>query len=100
VTKMNETVMNSALTLGRTDMGMSHDIRKPVPINGKTYYQSTPEVSFTKGVPKLPVMVWFSDEGTATTVIMNACGNGVEGEKVKSSATCKALNKIEVAGKK
>jgi len=89
------TVMTDAITLGRTSMGKPASERKPVNIGGKTYYQSTPNVSFASGVKSLPVMVLFDDKGIAQTVIMNACGNPVQGKPVTPSATCKVLNAIQ-----
>ena len=87
-----QTVMTDALTMGRTSLGQSASIRKPVSINGKTYYQSTPEVSFAKSRASLPVMVLFDDKGVAQTVVMNACGNPVQGKPSTPSAACKTLN--------
>lgn len=95
VTVEGQTVMNNALTLGRTSMGKPASVRKPVVIGGKTYYQSTPEVSFASGRQSLPVMVMFDDQGVAKTVIMNACGNGVEGTPVVPGATCDALQSTQ-----
>jgi LPXTG-motif cell wall-anchored protein len=87
-----QTVMIDALTMGRTDLGKPASERKPVSINGKTYYQSTPEVSFAKGRESLPVMVMFDDKGIAQTVVMNACGNPVQGKPSTPKATCDALD--------
>jgi len=87
-----QTVMTNAVTMGRTNMGQSASVRKPVSIDGKTtYYQSTPEHSFASGVKSLPVMVLFDNAGIAQTVIMNACGNPVAGDRTKPKATCDAL---------
>ncbi len=86
------TVMTDTITMGRTNMGKPASERKPVTIGGKTYYQSTPNVSFASGVKSLPVMVLFDSKGVAQTVVMNACGNPVQGKPVTPSAACKVLN--------
>jgi hypothetical protein len=87
-----QTVMTNALTLGRTSLGKPASVRKPVNIGGTTYYQSTPDVSFAASRASLPVMVLFDDNGVATTVVMNACGNAVEGQPKTPTAVCTALN--------
>jgi len=90
-----QTVMTDALTMGRTSMGKPASVRKPVSIGGKTYYQSTPDVSFAASRQNLPVMVLFDDKGIATTVIMNACGNPVEGHPKTPAAVCNALQSTQ-----
>ena len=89
------TVMTEALTMGRTNMGKPASERKPVGINGKTYYQGTPEVSFASSVKSLPVMVLFDSKGVAQTVIMNACGNPVQGKPTTPKMTCDVLNAVQ-----
>lgn len=89
------TVMTNALTMGRTNLGKPASERKPVSINGKTYYQSTPDVSFASGVKSLPVMVLFDSKGVAQTVIMNACGNPVQGNPTTPKMTCDVLNAVQ-----
>jgi hypothetical protein len=86
-----QTVMDNALTMGRTSLGKPASVRKPIVINGKTYYQSTPENSFASGRASLPVMVLFDNNGVAKTVIMNACGNIVTGNPKTPAAVCNAL---------
>jgi hypothetical protein len=88
------TVMTGASTYGRTSMGKPASERKPVNVNGKTYYTSTPNVSFASGRQSLPVMVMF-ENGAPKTVIMNACGNPVTGNPVNPKAVCNALNQTQ-----
>jgi len=96
ITVGNQTVWNGVWTMGRTTLGMGSDKRQPITIGGKTYYHSTPELSFAEGRKSLPVMVWFNDNGEVQMAVMNACGNGVGGgTKVKNSVTCKALKQTQ-----
>lgn len=92
-----EVVMRNAYTMGRNN----YSGRTPITIGNRTYYMSTPEVSFADGRQELDVMVLFDDNGTVEFTVMEACGNALpKGDKVISKLDCKALNKIEVAGKK
>lgn len=92
-----EVVMKNAWTMGRDN----YSGREKITINGKSYYMSTPEISFAQGRQELDVMVLFDNDGTVEFVVMEACGNGLpKGEKVKSGATCKALNATAVSGKR
>ena len=93
----NELVMTNAWTMGRDNYAG----REAIVINGRTYYMSTPEISFADHRAELDVMVLFDKDGTVEIAIMEACGNALpKGNRVKSGATCEALNKIEVSGKK
>ena len=91
-----EMVMRNTLSMGRHNYGGSRSLR----IGNVTYYQGTPEQRWANGVQSIPVMVMFNNDGTVETAIMNPCGNPADGEKVTSKLDCKALNKVEVAGKK
>lgn len=91
-------VMKNAWTLGRHDNGKPG--REQIPIAGKTFYTSVPEVSFAQGVQELDVWVLFDNEGSVEFAFMEACGNPIpRGEKVRSSATCDKLNSQKVEGK-
>ncbi len=91
-----EVVMTNAWTMGRTTLGGAQ--RTPYNINGTTYYHSHPSASF--GQNSLDVMVLFDADGTLEFAVMESCGNPVTtGNKVKSGAECKELQKYAVSGK-
>lgn len=93
----NEVVMTNAYTMGRDN----YSGRESIVINGKTYYMSTPNISFADHRAELDVMVLFDNNGTVEIAIMEACGNALpKGNRVVSKLDCKALNKTEVTGKK
>jgi hypothetical protein len=92
-----QTVAKGALTMGRQNFANSQEF----PIGGKTYYFGSAEGRWEDGVPSLPVMVWFDEEGSVKLAIMNPCGNPVpKFEKVPSGAKCDDLIKEEVKDKK
>ncbi|HSX16918.1 MAG TPA: hypothetical protein VLH86_02345 [Patescibacteria group bacterium] len=89
VTVDGQTVMDGVKTMGRTTLGNKQ--RTPYVINGVTYYESSPDISFAASRQNLPVMVLFDDQGVAQTLIMNACGNTAHGNPKVPKATCNAL---------
>ncbi|HZM64392.1 MAG TPA: hypothetical protein VFB59_04635 [Candidatus Saccharimonadales bacterium] len=92
-----ELVMTNAYTMGRKNYAG----RESITIGNTTYYMSTPNVSFAAGRQQLDVMVLFDKNGAVEFAVIEACGNAIpKGEKRTPSITCKALNKIEVSGKK
>jgi hypothetical protein len=94
ITVNGQTVWSGVWTMGRTTLGNTQ--RDPITIGSKTYYHSSPEISFAKSHASLPVMVWFNGNGDVQMAVMNACGNGVGGgTKVHNTVTCKALNKTQ-----
>ena len=85
-----KTVATGAVTMGRENMTGSTAIT----INGKTYYQRTPSVSF--GSSALDAFVLMRNGEFYKAIIMS-CGNPVKAEKVaKPVASCTGLtaNKI------
>lgn len=92
-----EVVMTGAYTMGRKNYAG----REPLTIGNRTYYMSTPEVSFASHRTELDVIVLFDDNGTVEIAIMEACGNALpKGYRVPSGAECKGLNKFAVENKK
>jgi hypothetical protein len=87
-------VMDNAWSIGRTKFWYSQNYQ----IGGTMFYKSN-HTQVLQGKDH-DVMVMFDDNGTAESVIMNACGNGVGGDKVPTSAACKQLNMTSVEGKK
>lgn len=90
-------ILQNASSMGRKSWGNPN--RHPVTIGGGTYYTSTTQNSFAPGVDSIPVMIMFDADGNAESIVMTACGNPVWGDKVKSTAECKALNMTAVSGK-
>lgn len=80
-----QVVMDQAWSIGRTKFSYS----TAYPISGVGTYYKSMHTSVLK--QDLPVMVMFDANGNVEFVVMNACGNTVEGIRVNSSATCKAL---------
>jgi hypothetical protein len=88
-----QTVMTDAWSIGRSKFSYS----TPYSFATHTYYKSM----HTKVLKQdLPVMVMFDSNGTVEFAVIKACGNPVNGKKVKSGATCKTLNSTPVSGKK
>ncbi len=83
-----QTVATDAITLGRNKF---NDKRVPVTYAGVTYYYSHTQDSFAAGVQSIPIMVLFNDQGVASVMVMNPCGNLAGGTRVTPTATCKAL---------
>lgn len=93
----NELVATNAWTMGRDN----YPGRTAISIGNRTYYMSTPDVSFADHRQQLDVMVLFDENGTVEIAVIEACGNPVPRmDKITSKLDCKALNKVEVAGKK
>lgn len=91
VTVNGQTVWNNVWTMGRTTMGGKQ--RSPIDIGGKTYYYSSPSVSFAASRQYLPALVWFDERGEVRMAVLNACGNNVGGgDKVRNNVQCSALN--------
>lgn len=92
-----EVVAKNVWTMGRDN----YSGRTPITIGPRTYYMGPTSTSFADGRQQLDVMVLFDDNGTVEIAIIEACGNGLpQMEKITSKLECKALNKVEVAGKK
>lgn len=92
-----ELVAANAWTMGRDN----YSGRTAITIGPRTYYMSTPDISFADHRQQLDVMVLFDENGTVEIAVIEACGNPVPRmDKVTSKLECKALNKVEVAGKK
>ena len=88
-----QTVMTDAWSIGRSKFSYS----SPYSFANHTYYKSM----HTKVLKQsLPVMVMFDQNGSVEFAAIKACGNPVNGKKVKSGAECKALNSTPVDGKK
>jgi hypothetical protein len=93
-----QTVMTGVHSMGRKSWG--NPDRKPVTINGKTYYEAATQTSYAPGVNAIPVMVMFDANGVAESAIQTACGNPVWGNKTTPEKDCKTLNATPVEGKR
>jgi|ADGO01.1.fsa_nt_gi hypothetical protein len=81
-------VATNGLSMGRYNFGGN----KAKNIGGKTYYYDTPSKRWASGVNTMDVMVWFDENGTVITAIMNACGNPVpDMKRVESSGKCTGI---------
>lgn len=89
-----QTVITNAWSIGRSAFSYS----KPYPISGVGTYRKSMHTDVLKS--NLPVMVMFDENGTPEFAVLKACGNPVNGNKVRSGATCKSLNATPVTGKK
>lgn len=93
----NDLVATNAWTMGRDN----YSGRTAIKIGDRTYYMSVPNISFAGHRQQLDVMVLFDGNGTVEIAIIEACGNPIPRmDKISSKLECKALNKVEVAGKK
>ncbi|HEU4914898.1 MAG TPA: LPXTG cell wall anchor domain-containing protein [Candidatus Saccharimonadales bacterium] len=82
-----QTVLTHSWSIGRHSKPYSTAMN----ISGAgTFHRSWSRDVFA--VNSIPVMVYFAKDGTVQYVAMNPCGNPMGGEKVTSTATCKALN--------
>ena len=86
-------ILQNAWSVGRVKFSYSSEY----PISGVGTYYKSMHTDVLKS--EIPVMVMFDGDGTAEAAVMTSCGNPVQGEKVKSSAVCKKLNKMPVSGK-
>lgn len=90
-----EVVATDAVTVGRVSMSGS----TPVTIDGKTYYQRTPAVSFQSD--QLEAYVFFDANGAFSGAVIKSCGNPVTGEPESNpTAVCKSLTKQVIARNK
>lgn len=90
-----EVVATDAVTVGRQDMSGS----TPVTIDGKTYYQRTPSVSFQND--QLEAYVFFDANGVFSGAVIKSCGNPVKANpEEKPTAACKALTKNVISRNK
>jgi hypothetical protein len=85
-----QTVIKNAWSIGRHTKDYSKTMNIP---GAGTFHVSKPSDVFA--VNTIPVMVYFAKDGTVQYVAMTACGNLVGGDKVKPTATCKALNSTQ-----
>lgn len=82
-----QTVLTDAWSIGRHTKSYS----KTMNIAGAgTFHISRAQDVFA--VNTIPVMVYFSESGTAQFVVMTPCGNLMAGKKVLSGVACKSLN--------
>ncbi len=89
-----QVVMNESWSIGRKPKSYSW----PHTISGVGTYHASMATDVLGS--DLPVYVMFDDDGTVEFVVMKACGNAVEGNKIKSGATCDRIVKTPVEGKK
>jgi hypothetical protein len=85
-----QTVIKNAWSIGRHTKNYSKTMTIP---GAGTFHVSKPSDVFA--VPTIPVMVYFAKDGSVQYAAMTACGNLVGGDKVKPTATCKALNSTQ-----
>lgn len=83
----NQLVAQNAWSIGR--QGFSYSSSYPINKDGATTYFKSMHTNVLK--QDLPVMVMFNDQGTAEFIVINACGNPVGGEMIKSGVTCETL---------
>jgi hypothetical protein len=91
VTSSGQVVMTNAWSIGRTKFSYS----VPYAISGVGTYYKSMHTSVLK--QNLPVMIQFNKDGVVDFVVLNACGNPVNGSKRTPSAECKALNATKVS---
>ncbi len=91
----DEVVATHAVTVGRNTMAGS----TAVMIDGKTYYQRTPAVSFQSD--QLEAYVFFDANGAFSGAVIKSCGNPVTGTPTpQPTASCKSLTKQVIARNK
>ncbi|HSW99635.1 MAG TPA: hypothetical protein VLH38_01215, partial [Patescibacteria group bacterium] len=90
-----QTVASSAWSVGRHDFAG----RSKVTIDGKTYYTSPTNTSFSKGTDTIPAMVMFDSKGKMLYAVLTVCGNPVTATPKTPTYACNDLKQSPVSGK-